>query len=303
MHRLLGATPTPGGFRHHAGNPLAIDALVVDEASMLDLALAVRLLEAVPIGARIVLLGDKDQLAAVESGAVFAELSADPTLSGDCIAELAALSGTPAERIQPPAPAKHTRLHDSVVWFTGNFRFRRDSGIGRLAAGSTPATPAGSIDWLRAQDGSEVRWSDDGGAEPAPDASDAMLAGYAGYVAAVHAATTASAGADIGAIIDAFDRFRVLCALRNGPRGVEQVNALLSARLRPLLGAAAGATWYAGRPVIILRNDYSVRLFNGDIGIALRDASGELLVYFADAEGGIRASPPAACRCTKPHSR
>ena len=89
IHRLLGAGPS--GFGHHAGNLLAIDVLVVDEASMLDLALATQLLEAVPDAARIVLLGDKDQLAAVESGAVFAELSADPSLGDACRADLAAL--------------------------------------------------------------------------------------------------------------------------------------------------------------------------------------------------------------------
>ena len=292
VHRLLGATPTAGVFRHDAGNPLALDVLVVDEASMLDLALAVKLFEAVPPGARIVLLGDKDQLAAVESGAVFAELCADPTLSAGCIAELAAASDTPAERIRPPAPLKSTALHDSVVWFAENFRFRRDSGIGRLAAGIGAGDPAGTIDWLRAQDGSEVRWSDDGDTELAPETVDAMLAGYAGYAAAVHGATATSASPDIGVIFDAFGRFRVLCALRNGARGVEQVNALLSARLRLPLGAAAGATWYAGRPVIILRNDYSLRLFNGDIGITLCDAGGELLVYFPDAEGGARGIAP-----------
>jgi exodeoxyribonuclease V alpha subunit len=88
IHRLLGVMPG-GGFRHHAGNRLAIDALVVDEASMLDLALATRLIEAVPDDASIILLGDKDQLAAVESGAVFAELSADPTLSAVRIDQIA----------------------------------------------------------------------------------------------------------------------------------------------------------------------------------------------------------------------
>jgi exodeoxyribonuclease V alpha subunit len=103
LHRLLGVTPEAGRFRHHAGNPLPIDALVVDEASMLDLALACRLCEAVPPAARLILLGDKDQLAAVEAGAVFAELSADPTLSPACVAELAALTATPALQIRPPA--------------------------------------------------------------------------------------------------------------------------------------------------------------------------------------------------------
>ncbi|TAH45958.1 MAG: exodeoxyribonuclease V subunit alpha, partial [Betaproteobacteria bacterium] len=99
VHRLLGVTSEPGRFRHTADNPLAVDVLVVDEASMLDLALATRLLDALPADARLVLLGDKDQLAAVEAGAVFAELSAARALTADTIGRLAALCDTPAAAI------------------------------------------------------------------------------------------------------------------------------------------------------------------------------------------------------------
>ena len=93
VHRLLGWLPASGEFRHNADNPLPLDLLVVDEASMLDLALATKLFEAVPTSARIILLGDKDQLAAVESGAVFSELSADPTLSAACVEALSTITG------------------------------------------------------------------------------------------------------------------------------------------------------------------------------------------------------------------
>ena len=133
IHRLLGANPGLGKFTHHAGNPLPIDALIVDEASMLDLALATRLLEAVPASARIILLGDKDQLSAVESGAVFAELCADPTLSEACRRDVADLCGYAPERIVPPAPVQPSALRDAAVWLTKNYRFGADSGIGRLA--------------------------------------------------------------------------------------------------------------------------------------------------------------------------
>ena len=133
IHRLLGANPGQGRFTHDAANPLAIDALIVDEASMLDLALATRLLEAVPASARIILLGDKDQLAAVEAGAVFAELSADPTLTDTCRRDLAQLCGYAPERIAPPVPAQPSALHDAAVWLKKNYRFATDSAIGRLA--------------------------------------------------------------------------------------------------------------------------------------------------------------------------
>jgi exodeoxyribonuclease V alpha subunit len=169
VHRLLGVLPGSGEFRHHAGNPLPLDLLVVDEASMLDLALATRLVEAVPLASRIVLLGDKDQLAAVESGAVFSELSADPTLSHACVGRLAAITGIPAARIAGAAPDKPTGLHDSVVWLTENFRFAKDSGIGRLAALANAGEAQAAIDLLRSGADPALDWIED--AHPAPQAA------------------------------------------------------------------------------------------------------------------------------------
>jgi exodeoxyribonuclease V alpha subunit len=93
----------------------------------------------------------------------------------------------------------------------------------------------------------------------------------------------------------AFERFRVLCALRDGPRGVEAINRWLSAQARLALGGGGidSSPWYAGRPVMVLRNDPLLKLFNGDIGIALPDAQGRLRVHFAAADGGFRALPAA----------
>jgi exodeoxyribonuclease V alpha subunit len=300
VHRLLRATPA--GFAHDADHPLAIDALVVDEASMLDLALATHLLEAVPPTARIILLGDKDQLAAVESGAVFAELSIDPTLTPDCMRDLAAMTGTPADAIVPPTPAQRSALQDSAVWFTQTYRFAADSGIGRLAGDVNAGRSRAAIDWLRAGADPDVTWLDTAPHASLDAALHAMDAGYADYRRAVTAvATQAAADAtQVAAITEAFGRFRVLCALRDGPRGVTALNAALTRRFRAALdlpGLAEGTTaspWFAGRPVLVLNNDYVLRQFNGDIGIALPDATGELLVHFPDASapGGFRAIAP-----------
>jgi exodeoxyribonuclease V alpha subunit len=300
VHRLLGVTPD--GFRHDAGNPLAIDALVVDEASMLDLALATRLLEAVPPAARIILLGDKDQLAAVESGAVFAELSVDPTLTPGCVRDLAALTGTPPAAIAPPAPARPSALQDCAVWFTQTYRFSVDSGVGRLANDVNTGRARQAADWLREGADADVRWLN--ATAPASvdaDALAAMDAGYADWRAAL-----AADARDVAAITEAFGRFRVLCALREGPRGVTALNAAMARRFRAALAPTGlpgtglalegpGASpWFAGRPVLVLANDYVLRLFNGDIGIALPDADGQLLVHFPDASapGGFRAIAP-----------
>ena len=293
VHRLLGVTPT--GFAHDASNPLAIDALVVDEASMLDLALATQLLEAVPPAARIILLGDKDQLAAVESGAVFAELSIDPTLTPACVLDLASMTGTPSDAIVPPPPVQPSALQDCAVWFTQTYRFAPDSGIGRLAGDVNGGRSRDALAWLRAGTDADATWLDTApraSLEPALQETDD---GYAAYRHAV--ATDAS---QVGAITEAFGRFRVLCALRDGPRGVTALNAAMTRRFRtalnlPGLAEGAGASpWFPGRPVLVLNNDYVLRLFNGDIGIALPDANGELLVHFPDATvpGGFRAIAP-----------
>lgn len=292
VHRLLGVTTAAGGFRHHAGRPLAIDALVVDEASMLDLALATQLLEAVPESARIILLGDKDQLSAVESGAVFAELSADPGLGAECRDALAALTGQPADLLRPPAPARASSLQDTVVWFTQNFRFAADSGIGRLAADINGNRARDALAWLRTGADPSVRWLDDGGAQPGEATLRALFDGYAAYLQTVLHDPT-----DRAAVTAAFGAFRALCAVRDGPRGMQALNDRMTRQARQALeplwsatGFDARSPWFPGRPVMVLRNDPVLKLFNGDIGIALPDAAGELSVVFPDGPAGPGAS-------------
>ena len=264
IHRLLGARPD-GSFAHHAGNQLAIDALIVDEASMLDLALAARLFEAVPDHAHVILLGDKDQLASVESGAVFAEIS-----------------------------SREGALEGSVVWFRDNFRFAADSGPGRLAADISGARAEAVQAWLRGGEEASVKWFDDEGRVLTPAAVEYLVAGFARYFDTVRQNVF-----DRASIITAFDAFRVLCAVRDGARGVDRINELLDAHARESLESLAGryegdsrSRWYAGRPVLVARNDYVLNLMNGDVGVALPDESGSLKVYFADTTGGFRAIAP-----------
>ena len=291
IHRLLGVTPAAGEFRHHAGNLLPIDVLIVDEASMLDLALATKLFEAVPLSARIILLGDKDQLAAVESGAVFAELSADPSLDADYRAALAALTGIPTELIRPVTPLVPTALSNSVIWFTDNFRFGKDSGIGKLSAAINAGDADAVLAQMSAADDQAVRWIDTSTVAPGAAAMQAIFDGYADYVDAVRNCTGSP-----DALFDAFNRYRVLGAIRDTPRGIDALNALISAHVRTQIDhprdLGSGAQWYPGRPVMVLRNDYVMRLFNGDIGIAFPDQHGTMMVYFPDGAQGLRAVAP-----------
>lgn len=289
IHRLLGATPVAGEFRHHAGNLLPIDALVVDEASMLDLALATRLFEAVPNSARIILLGDKDQLAAVESGAVFSELSADPSLSDERREQLADLCAMPLEAIRMPAANASGGLRDCVIWLTRNFRFASDSGIGQLAFEINSSDATAAIARLRGNTDASLSWIEEDTQMPSDAAMQRINAGHADYFEAMR-------GDDPAAVFAAFGRFRTLCAVRAGPRGVEALNRLVGSHFRRMLDhpldPGERSEWYPGRPVMVLRNDPILKLFNGDIGIVLPDASGTLMVYFPDQEAEFRGVAP-----------
>jgi exodeoxyribonuclease V alpha subunit len=292
IHRLLGATGS-GNLRHHAGNPLPIDVLIVDEASMLDLALATQLFEAVPDAARVILLGDKDQLAAVEAGAVFSEICADPTLTMPMRERLAALTGTATERIVPAPPIATTPLRDSVVWFSDNFRFASDSGIGRLATEINAGDAERTIAWLRLRNDSSVTWFEDEARNPQSTTMARAVDGYGAYLSTVR-----SRPRDLAAIFDAFARFRVLCAEREGPRGVAGMNEALGRSFREALDhpldPGLRSPWYPGRPLMVLRNDYVLQLYNGDIGIVLTDDDERLTVFFPERDAaGFRAVAPA----------
>jgi exodeoxyribonuclease V alpha subunit len=144
-------------------------------------------------------------------------------------------------------------------------------------------------------------WIEDGGARLGAATLARIEAGYAPYVAALRARSGGQvgeigAGVDVDAAMRAFERFRVLVAVRDGGRGLDALNAHLDAHLRAALGIApdrsAAGRWYPGRPVIVLANDYLLGLFNGDIGLCLPTAQGELRVFFPAAEGGFRAIAP-----------
>lgn len=284
VHRLLGYRPGRVQFRHHAGQPLPYDLVIVDEASMLDLALAAKLLDAIPPHGRLILLGDKDQLAAVEAGAVFADLSRRRAYSETGRDRLLTLGGADPQAL-PPATDGGGALDDAVVWLEHSYRFDAQGGLGRLAR----CVNAGEVDEaMAALRHGAADWRTD------PPAAEALLDGYAEFV------ETVRAGQPAGAVLAAFDRFRVLCATRHGAHGSLALNEALALAFRQTLGESGTLpAWYPGRPVMLTRNDYALRLFNGDIGVTLADADGRLRVYFPAADGDLRAVLPARLAATE----
>ncbi|WP_372873982.1 exodeoxyribonuclease V subunit alpha [Pseudomonas sp.] len=275
LHRLLGSRGDSPQVRHNAANPLALDVLVVDEASMVDLALMAKLVEALPPSARLILLGDKDQLCAVEAGAVFAELCEGRGFDGQAAAELQRITGQQVAVAQPTS-----RLGDAVVLLTHSHRFAGDSGIGELARRINGGDVSGTLKLLKEQR-SDLAWN----AQPTPaDLLERLDRGYAPFLAAAKSA-------DPQAAFAAFNEFRALCAQREGAWGVAGINEALEARVKRRSQVASRERWYVGRPVMVRQNDYALGLFNGDIGICLHSEHG-LRVFF-ESEEGFRPFAPA----------
>ncbi|MCG8998793.1 exodeoxyribonuclease V subunit alpha [Laribacter hongkongensis] len=308
LHRLLGPLPDSRHFRHHAGQPLPLDVLVIDEASMIDLEMMAAVLSALPAHARLILLGDKDQLASVEAGAVLGSLCAgsrvdaqDPAQwagSHEMAAWLGAASGYAVKADGLPAGA----LTDHVVVLKKSHRFGDDSGIGELAraVNEGDASRAAAV-WPRHAD-SIARL------EPASRCIEQLAlqgrssgspagwqaASYRAYLEIMAAGNQGDPDGWARQVLEAFNRFRVLCALRQGEEGVSGVNAAIEASLRTAgLLPAGRSEWYAGRPVMVLKNDYGLGLMNGDTGIALPMPDATLRVCFALPDGRVRQVLPS----------
>jgi len=289
LHRLLGSRPDSRKYRHNKQNPLNVDVVIVDEASMIDLEMMAALLEALPQSALLVLLGDKDQLASVEAGAVLGDLCAGAehaAYDADTLAWISQYTGAAL----PASHASGTPLNRQTVMLRRSHRFGAGSGIGQLAK----AVNAGDSDAAHAVLNNPKQYNDISSLQVEADLNgtvrNLVLAadsgrepvGYGHYLTEIaRRADYVTADAWATAVLKSFERFRMLCALRQGDWGMEALNRLI----RRCLFGQNDSFWYPGRPVMINRNDYNLGLMNGDIGIALPTADGRLRVAFP-ADGG-----------------
>lgn len=296
LHALLGAGPDSRRFRHHAGNPLDLDVLLVDEASMVHLEMMAALLDALPPHARLVLLGDKDQLASVEAGAVLGDLCRDAE-AGRYDAETARYAEAVAGQTLPAPHLTAARAAPALAQQTVMLRESRrfEGPIGALARAVNAAADTGLPLRLLAGDESGALYGTEaadvdavialatGGRVGAPacyrDYLELLRRGPAADEAEAHAAWAK-------AVLQRFDRFRLLCAVREGALGVAGLNQAVQQALARAGLLQPRGEWYAGRPVIVTRNEPTLGVFNGDIGITLPDARGgdALRVFFLDGE-------------------
>ena len=342
LHRLLGVIPNSHRFRHDKTNPLRLDLLIVDEASMVDLPMMYKLLNALPAHGRLILLGDQDQLASVEAGAVLADICAglktthqgstdtNPAEQGPWrmrysehqAQQLSALTQTDLTQFIHPSP----KLGDSLCILMHSHRFKGDAGIGLLASAvNRTDLPGIQQVWQKGYD--ELLWREHTSKQPTAPAQlrsidnqglkaliDQAVEAYRPYLDMIRANQTAAGRHSPAEIIDCFNQFRLLCAMRAGDYGVEGINGFVTASLvqaklistKPttqlhnqhtsatsLLSADQGM--YLGRPIIIQSNDYNLGLFNGDIGLILQDVDKpeRLMAHFIKADGSVLKVLPA----------
>lgn len=282
MHRALGYQPGRRGFRHNADNPLPFNVVLVDEASMVDLSMMYALVSALAPATRLIMLGDRDQLASVEAGNVLGDIvgHATPERYSDELRNVLTETCPGFEAVS--TAAERGGMADAVVQLKHSYRFDAQSGIGHFAR----AVNAGDAD-TACDIGRDAGFPDLVFINPEQASLQSHLAEQALFAtAAVLKEET------VQDALRALQEYRVLCALHQGPRGVEQINQFIESRLVRQGSMQPNQLWYRGRPVLITRNDPGTGLYNGDTGLIWPDNHGHMMAWFADSEGGVRAVAP-----------
>ncbi len=285
IHRALGPRPD-GTWRHDADDPLAADVVVVDEASMVDIALMRSLLAAVRPEARLVILGDRDQLASVEAGAVLADICGEVRKNGR------------VEAAHAEDAAAGPAIAHCIARLSYSFRFGSGTGIGTLAQ----AINAGDADAALAVLGDSA--TDDvvlvteppilRGDRLQPQLEALVATGYGAYLAQLDSGPPSLDA--IAAALEDLGRFRVLCAHRRGPAGVSTLGRAVVETLASSGGISPSGEHWRGRPILVTRNDPALRLYNGDVGLVAPDPTlgGRLRLraFFPEPDGSPRAVAP-----------
>ncbi|MET0981405.1 MAG: exodeoxyribonuclease V subunit alpha [Telluria sp.] len=284
LHSLLGARPDTRAFAHHAGNPLEVDVLIVDEASMVHLEMMASLLDALPPGATLVLLGDKDQLASVEAGAVLGDLCHDAQAGGYSPETADYVLGACGEELPPEFIGHASALAQQTVMLRHSRRFGGPIGQLALAVNAGDAARAEAVLRSSGEAGdAAVRWIEN--ARQA-EVVELGLTGYTPYLELLKAGPDGAHEDWVRAVLQRFEAFRILCAVREGEWGVGGLNTAIEGSLESAGLLRRGGEWYAGRPVMVTRNDYGTGVFNGDIGLTMMDPArpGSLRVYFLEGD-------------------
>jgi exodeoxyribonuclease V alpha subunit len=289
IHRLLGSLRNSPYFRFNRCNHLPLDVVVIDEASMVDLPLMSKLLQAMPTEARLILLGDRDQLSSVEAGAVLGDICGTgerKPYSSDFVRTLKTFTG---HDLAVSNAGSMPGIQDCVAGLKKNYRFEKDSGISRVCNEVNAGNSEGAMSVLRSAAYGDISWSDTKGPDAMASAlKEVINKRFNNYLKVTDLYDNSEQA------LDFFEEFRILCAVRQGPFGVVALNRVVERVLKEAKLIKPEGEWYKGRPIMITRNDYNLSLFNGDVGVILPDyeKDSELRAFFRDAGGKMRKFPP-----------
>ncbi|HKM15362.1 MAG TPA: exodeoxyribonuclease V subunit alpha [Marinospirillum sp.] len=303
LHRLLGSLPNTRSFRHHATNPLPTDCVVVDEASMMDVEMMAKLVAALPSTARLILLGDKDQLASVEAGSVLGDLCQTAATGHYTPATKAWVQRLSNEQLADGyIDEQGTALQQATCMLRHSYRFSAHPGIGELAqAVNTGKTTVNKLKACFKNNPDSLNnlllktTSDPYKVYLAP-LEQLAVKGYQGYLTTLQTLQPTQANTSPAELEDwalkvfaAHNQFQLLTAVRQGFFGVESLNQQIVKALQSKNLLPEGVSfWYSGRPLLVTRNDYSLKLMNGDIGICMMWPKKGLRVAFPNGKQGIR---------------
>lgn len=289
IHRLLGYISNSPYFRFNKENPLPYDLVVIDEASMVDLPLLAKLISAMPADAGLILLGDRDQLASVEAGVVLGDICSQgaPNVFSESFARrITELSGEEIESDQQPPG-----LQDNIIHLQKNFRFSGESGIGLLSRAVKNGESQAALDLLKSGKYAGIHWTElTQSVKLFKTLGEVFISNCKEYMEAATSGKVVPRN-----IFDLLERFRILCALRVGVWGTENINIHVEKVLREAGLIKSRDILYEGMPVMILQNDYRLRLFNGDVGVILRDPeeNNQLHAFFRDEQNAVRKYLPS----------
>lgn len=284
IHRLLGISHTSSRPRYNNKNPLIADVLIIDEASMVDIAMMANIMDALPKRARLILMGDKDQLSSVEPGAVLADIcEAGPANKFSKKAFSFLGIGDKSPNI---STVEDEGFYDGVVELDKSYRFSGSSGIGLLAEAIKRSDKNRAFDILKSGKYNDINWIKPGNENSLKKAINNLTSDHLDQITNSKSPEKA---------LDCIDEFKILCAVRQGLWGVEGLNSIVKELMHEKKNAPANTDWYHGRPVMITTNDYQLGLFNGDTGIALRDDNDKknLMVYFRSGDNTVKAFHPS----------
>lgn len=283
IHRLLGVNKNDIYFKHHAENPLNHDLIIIDESSMIDISLFSKLLAAIKPGAKLILLGDKDQLASVEAGSLFGDLCMAQgelnQFSHQSISYINQFMDNEKSKLteKNTTDSKHL-LFEHIIELQHSYRFSNEGGIGKLSQ---------SIINNKVEDLKTFFDTSENAVQIDFDYSDEIfeefIEGFRSYIEEKN----------IAEALKKLNQLKVLCAVREGESGLYALNEKIQKHLQQKKLIQINTQFYEHRPVIVNSNNYELGLFNGDIGIVRKDEKGQLKVWFESSDGSLKSFLPA----------